>query len=264
MEKKDLRGKKILITGAAGGFGQEFIRQFLEMGSQLILTGRNKSKLEATAKESTSSLPDVQGKILGLIEADFEDTKNCDEVYRRCMTITHEVDMLVNNAGIITYGNFYDVPRDKWESLVQIDLLSAMRLTYLFLPSMLKNGQGHIVFMSSIAGFVGTMRSAAYSASKFGLNGFGMSLYGEVHSKGVDVTIICPFWADTPILASADYGSKPTKKMNRFFVDSAEDVIKESINGIRRRKLFVYPGKFAKIIRFGSRFITIIGNQKKG
>ncbi len=261
MAKKDLKDKKILITGATGGFGREFTKQLLKHGAHLILTGQNKAKLDELAGTFAGS---SEGKIIGLISVNLDSAKGCEELYKKSLEITPDIDILINNAGIIAYGGFHEVPMDTWQRLMEINLLSAMRLTYLFLPGMLKRKQGHIVLMSSVAGIVGTKKSAAYAASKFGMRGFGLSLYGEVRTNGIDVTIIYPFWADTPILESPDYGINPTKKVIRMVVDEADDVIKESIKGIRRRKLFVYPGPAAKVISFLNRFVQIIGNQGKG
>jgi short-subunit dehydrogenase len=262
MGKKDLKGKRILLTGATGGFGREFAIQLQELGAHLILSGRDKSKLDSIANQLGP--PDEGGGIIGLITANLSDRKGCEELYDRCLEMTPEIDILINNAGIMAYGDFHEVPQDKWEQLMEINLLSTMRLTYLFLPSMLKRRQGHIVLMSSVAGFAGSRQSSAYSASKFGMRGFGLSLYGEVHKKGIDVTILHPFWADTPILQSDDYGTIPTKKVIGIVVDKADAVIRESIKGIRKRKLSVYPGPTAKVLSFLNRFVQIIGSQGKG
>lgn len=254
--------KNILITGATGGFGQEFAKQLKHLGSQLILSGRDQTKLDSMAHYLGQS--STKGRIIGLINADLSDRKGCEELYNKCMGITSEIDVLINNAGVIAYGDFPEVPIDTWEKLMEINLLSSMRLTYLFLPNMLKRQKGHIVLMSSVAGIVGTRQSSAYSASKFGMRGFGLSLYGEVRKKGINVTIIYPFWADTPLLQSADYGSTPTHKVIRIVVDKSADVIEESIKGIRKKKLSVYPGHTAKVLHFLNRFVQIIGSQGKG
>jgi short-subunit dehydrogenase len=259
---KSLFGKKILITGATGGFGQEFAKQLHGLGAHLILSGRDKSKLDSISGHLGSS--NAGGRIIGLINANLSDKKGCEELHNRCLEITPDIDILINNAGIIAYGDFQEVPQDKWEQLMEINLLSTMRLTYMFLPAMLKKKQGHIVLMSSVAGFIGTKNSTVYAASKFGIRGFGLSLYEEVHHKGIHVTILYPFWADTPLLQSEDYGGKSTKKVIKIVVDKADHVIKESIKGIRRNKLSVYPGPTAKVLHFLSKFVQIRGSQRKG
>ncbi|MGC8685222.1 MAG: SDR family NAD(P)-dependent oxidoreductase, partial [bacterium] len=193
---KSLKHKTVLITGATGGFGQEFAKQLYAHGAYLILTGRNTAKLDNIVKQL--SLIPSEGRIIGTISSDLSDRKGCEQLYSACKKLTTDLDVLINNAGIILYGKFHEVPIERWEKLMELNLLSTMRLTYLFLPDMLKRRQGHIVLMSSVAGFVGTSYSTAYAVSKFGIRGFGLSLYREVKSNGINVTIIYPFWADTP------------------------------------------------------------------
>ena len=87
---------------------------------------------------------------------DIASPQGCYDLYEKSSELAPEVDILINNAGIITYGDFPDVPQEKWEALMQVNLLAPMRLTYNFLPDMIKRGRGHLVFMSSVAGFVAT------------------------------------------------------------------------------------------------------------
>jgi short-subunit dehydrogenase len=259
---KSLSDKTVLITGATGGFGHEFARQLIGAGARIILSGRDEAKLgEIAARCSQERGP---GKVIGAITADLAGRAGCEELYTRCREITPDLDILINNAGSIAYGHFHEVPMDTWERLLETNLLSAMRLTYLFLPSMLERKIGHIVLMSSVAGFVGTRNSTAYSASKFGMRGFGLSLYSEVHRQGVDVTVLYPFWADTPILDSMDYGKESTGTVIKPLVDRADDVIRESLLGIRKRRLSVYPGPTAKVLHFFNKFVQLRGSQRKG
>lgn len=259
---KSLKHKTVLITGATGGFGKEFVRQLYIQGAHLILTGRDTIKLENIAKQ-VSQIPST-GRIIGTITSDLSDKDGCEKLYNACIKITPNLDILINNAGIIIYGRFHEIPIERWERLMELNLLSSMRLTYLFLPDMINRKQGHIVLMSSVAGFVGTANSTAYAASKFGIKGFGISLHKEVKSKGINVTIIYPFWADTPLLYSQDYGQSSAKRVIKIVVDKAESVVKESIKGIRNNKLSVYPGPSAKALHFLNKFIQITGTQRKG
>ncbi len=259
---KSLLGKKILLTGATGGFGNEFAKQLYELGAHLILSGRDKSKLDNLSSILEQS--PARGKVIGSISADLSVRTGCEELYKRCIEISPEIDMLINNAGVIAYGYFHEIPLNKWEQIMETNLLSAMRLSYLFLPAMLEKKQGHIVLMSSVAGFVGTKNSTAYAASKFGMRGFGLSLYDEVHPKGIDVTILYPFWADTPLLQSEDYSNKSTKRVIKIVVDKADNVVRESIKGIRKNKLSVYPGPTAKVLQLLNKFVQLRGSQRKG
>jgi short-subunit dehydrogenase len=93
------------------------------------------------------------------------------------------------------------------------------------------------------------------------LRGFGTALSGELSKRGIKVTNIYPFWADTNILNSPSYGQKRAKRVPSFMIDSPEKVVGSAIGGIEKRKLHVYPGLFAKATWWLSKFWPIIGRQ---
>ena len=103
-------------------------------------------------------------------------------------------------AGIAVLGPQLAVPRDRWETLMQVNLLAPMRLCNGLVPGMVERGSGHIVNISSLAGWVGSHGMSAYCASKFGLRGFGESLAADLEGTGVNVTNVYPCFSRTPIL----------------------------------------------------------------
>jgi len=90
-------------------------------------------------------------------------------VHRKCEAISRDVDILLNNAGIINYGYYHEIPPAKVDLLMSVNLLAPMRLTHLFLPRMVARRSGQIVFMCSVAGYIPTSLGTPYSASKFGI-----------------------------------------------------------------------------------------------
>ncbi len=260
---KDLNGMTVLLTGAAGGIGKEYTRQLLELGCNLILTDFESDRLSAMAQEVLEGSRSSPGRILGLIEVDIANPQGCYDLYEKSSELAPEVDILINNAGIITYGDFSDVPQEKWEALMQVNLLAPMRLTYNFLPDMIKRGRGHLVFMSSVAGFVATSQGTPYSCSKFGLRGFGMALFGELKKNGVNVTNVYPWWVKTDLLKSPEYGTTKIDKLPLpgLLVDNPGKVVREIIRGIRRDKLHVYPGVYSKGAWFVSKIIPLVSRQ---
>jgi uncharacterized protein len=260
---KDLDGLNILITGAAGGIGREYARQFLNLGCNLILTDLDADRLAAVTRETLECSRPCRGRILGLVEVDISHPQGCKALYERSRELSGEVDMLINNAGIITYGDFQDVPQEQWETLMQVNLLAPMRLTFHFLPDMIRRGKGHLVFMSSVAGYVATSKGTPYSCSKFGLRGFGMSLSGELKDKGVDVTNIYPWWVKTDLLQSPEYGQVRIDKLPLpgLLIDKPDKVAREIINGIRKRRHHVYPGIYAKLAYHASRLTPMVSRQ---
>lgn len=252
----DLKGKKILLTGATGGFGAVFVRQLLEKGAHLVL-----SDLDREALGAMKASPGSPGKIIGTVPADLSSPQNCETFYSEVTAMAGPVDIIINNAGMLTYGFFHDTPVDSFYKLMQVNTLAPMHITSLFLKDMIKRKDGHIVFLSSVAGFVPTSFETTYSVSKFAIRGFSMALHGELSKMGISVTTVYPFWADTNILNSPSYGKKRAKRVPSLFVDSPELIVSAAIKGIEKRKLHVYPGFFAKATWWINKFWPLIGKQ---
>ena len=251
-----LQNKKILLTGANGGFGAEFTRQLLHKGAHLIL-----SDIDAESLKSKKTLFEPAGEIIDIIGADLSKSEGCEKLYSEVTEKAGKMDIVIHNAGMLTYGYFHDTPVDSLYKLMQVNTLAPMHITSLFLPDMLKRGDGHIVFLSSVAGFVPTSFETSYSVSKFALRGYGMALYGELSTMGISVTNIYPFWADTNILNSPSYGEKRAKRVPSFLIDSPEKIVNAAIRGIEKQKLHVYPSLFAKATWWASRIWPLIGRQ---
>ncbi len=252
-----LSNKKVLLTGAAGGFGAEFIRQLLKKGASLILADIDEKMLA----DKASSLSSSYGKVIECIGADLSTPAGCEALYAEAVAKAGDIDIVINNAGILTYGYYHEGPVDRLYKLMQVNTISPMHLASLFLPNMLQRGSGHLVFMSSVAGYVATSFETAYSTSKFALRGFGMALHGEVAKKGISVTNIYPFWANTNILNSPSYGQKQAKRVPSIMIDSPEKIISAAINGIEKQKLHVYPGFFAKATWWITKLWPLTGRQ---
>jgi short-subunit dehydrogenase len=251
-----LKNKKILLTGAAGGFGAEFTRQLLQKGAPLIL-----SDIDEEGLKSKKALSESPGKIIDIVGADLSKPEGCEKLYSETKKKAGNMDIIIHNAGMLTYGYFHDAPVESFYKIMQVNTLSPMHITSLFVPDMLQRSTGHIVFLSSVAGFIPTSFETSYSVSKFALRGYGMALYGELSKMGISVTNIYPVWADTNILNSPSYGRKRAKRVPSFLIDSPEKIVKAAIRGIEKQKLHVYPGFFAKATWWANKIWPMIGQQ---
>lgn len=251
----ELHGKTILITGAAGGFGREMIRQFLRAGSLLVLSDRELPAIHAAAADVARGLGAVPGRVLGYVAADLASTAGCEQLHRQTTALVPELDILVNNAGLGLGGAFVDTPRASWERLMQVNLLAPMRLTALFLPAMVVRRSGHIVNIASVAGLVGSGGLAAYSTSKFGLRGFSEALAEELAQHDVGVTTLFPFFARTPILDSEHHGDAGTLALPDWMIGDPAAIIAELVAGVRAGRREVIPGPIAKQIAFAKRYV---------
>ncbi len=261
--RKSISQKVVVVTGAAGGFGQEFIKQFLEQGAYLILTDMNKDNLEKVSSEIYHSIPNCKGKILGVFASDLSTKAGCEQTYSNAIAISPQIDILINNAGLINYGFFHEIPLEKWERLMQVNVMAVMYLSHSFMKYFVTKGSGHIMNISSVSGFIATSKGAPYSTSKFALRGFGMALHNEAKEFGINVTNVYPFYSPTPLLNTQSDGSSETKTTPKFLLDSPQLIVRSAIKGLRRNKLHVYPGMLSHLIYMGTKFWPIVGNLAK-
>lgn len=246
----NIQGKTILVTGAAGGFGQQFIRQSLAAGGKLILTDRQGSSLEACARMLHEEVG--SGEIVQCIESDLSTSEGCTAL---AQSVTQLPDILINNAGLGNFGRFDEIPTAQWERLMQVNLLAPMRLTSLFLPEMIARRSGHIVNISSVAGWIGMAGLAAYSASKYGLRGFSESLTEELAPYNIHVTTVFPFYSRTPILDSPRFGSLAAAELPESMTSDPAQVIREVMEGIRINKAHVFPDPTARRLHWIKRLV---------
>jgi short-subunit dehydrogenase len=260
---KNISQKVILITGAAGGFGQEFTKQLLEQGSFLILTDINNEQLQKCSSEIFKSLPSCKGKILGTFSSDLSSKNGCEEAFKKAQAISSSIDILINNAGLVNYGAFHEIPIEKWEQLMQVNLMAPMYLSHHYLNAFNKKGNGHIVNIDSVSGYIATAYGAPYSTSKFGLRGFGMALHAEAKEFGIHVTNVYPFYSPTPLLNTKTEGNFNTPKTPSFLYSSPKTIVSAAINGLRNNKLHVYPGIISKFLYNAIKFWPIVGSLAK-
>lgn len=242
----DFRNKKILITGATGGLGREMVSQFSELGGNLYITDLSEESLNILKNRFSNA-------VYGGFGVDLSNHDGCEELYSRVTREFGTPDILINNAGIATLGRFSDTPVEKWEAVININLFAPMRLTHKFLKDMVRRKSGNIVNISSVAGLVASAGLAAYSTSKFGIRAFGEAIYHEYRTLGIGVTNLYPFFTDTPILRSEQFGFKENKMIPGFLLSSPEEVIRVLIGGLREGKLHVYPGLISRTMEFLTR-----------
>lgn len=247
---KNLTDSVVLITGAAGGFGQSLTRLLLREGCRLILADLSRGAVVAAAEAAAGAVPGAHGRIIGFIAADLATPEGAGQLHREALAVSPRVDMLVNNAGIGMSGRIDHIPQAKWERLMQINLLAPMRLTALLLPAMIDRRGGHIVNICSAASLLGAPGLSVYNTSKFGLRGFSESLAHDVRRHGVDVTAIYPFFSRTPILESEQFGEGRTLKLPDRLITDPDKIMAALVEGIKRRRLHVYPDPMARRIHF--------------
>ena len=227
---KFLQGRNAIVTGASRGIGVHIARALAGEGVNLTLAARSTDELNAVRDEI--SRMGVEAIAIRC------DVSNPDE---RAALVMHSeaelgpTDLLINNAGIETAGNFHMADPAALDRILDVNLTAPMHLIRQVLPGMLQRGRGHIVNISSAAGKTGAPFVGAYSASKHGLVGLTHSLRAEYHDAPVGFSVVCPaFVTDTGMYDRWERGGVSAPKIVGHC--SPDAVAKATIRAITKNK----------------------------
>jgi len=189
----ELKGKVVLVTGASSGFGMDAARLFAYEGCSVVLAARRIDRLQELAASIQA-----QGGEAFAVPVDVADREEIEIMVDTVLDIYGRVDILFNNAGFgrLAWLENMSAERDI-EMQIAVNLLGVIQVSHAVLPGMLKRRSGHIINMSSVAGWIAPPTYAIYSASKYGVRGFTDALRREVQPFGVHVSGIYPGPAQT-------------------------------------------------------------------
>ncbi len=186
-----VRGKVALITGSSRGFGLALAERFARAGARVVLTARDADALlraKAILLERGAAL---ESDIL-LLPCDLRERDEVAALLQKVRERFGRVDVLVNNAGVISVGPVESQPVEAFENAIRSNYLSMVYTSMGVLPGMLARGDGAVVNIASIGGKVAVPHLLPYSGSKFAAVGFSQGLHAEVRAKGVRVTTVTP------------------------------------------------------------------------
>ncbi len=232
MNIDNLSGKTAVVTGAAGGIGAEITRLLGELEMNLVLSDIDRPGLEQLAR----SLPLEPLAV----PADITDRKQVKDLFLRAEQRFGAVHVLVNSAGIIRPALFEYASYEDIDLQVNVNLTGVINVTREAIPFLKKSAPSHIVTISSLAGIVPETYSALYTAAKFALRGFGLTLNLELRRHSIRVSTIFPDSVDTPMLRyEAKHGGSPLTFLDppHEAVDVARAVLKALKTG--RSELYV-------------------------
>lgn len=250
----DLNDKLVLLTGATGGFGAHFTSKLLDAGARLIITDKDPGLLDGLCDRHAKD----DDRIEAVVTADLSGLAGCRDLYQAVADRDVVPDIIVNNAGIAVAGRLDHVPSARWEALMQINLLAPMRITSAFLPAMIRRGSGHVVNISSLAGWVGSPGIASYCAAKFGLRGFGEALALDLADHGIRVSTAYPAFSDTPILDSEQFGFEEPREVPRDILTDPADVAARILEGVRQDKTHIFPDRTSLVTQYIARFLPAL------
>ena len=200
MANDPLAGKVVWITGASSGIGRSLALAFAAAGARLILSARRPEALAEVQR--ACGVADVR-----LVPFDLAALDGIPARATEALACFGHVDIMVHNAGFAVRDRVTNTSRDVHERILRTNYLGPALLTQALLPSMLEQGGGHFVVISSLSGKYGGPLLAAYAASKHALHGFFESLRAEEHERGIVVTMVVPGFIKTEITAHALTGS---------------------------------------------------------
>ena len=245
----------IVITGASDGIGAEIARQIARSDkaqAQLVLAARNAQGLQAVAAECQGL-----GAAVLVVPTDVSDPAACRALIAQSVAHFGGLDVLINNAGISAHALFSDVQEQDlawYETLMRVNLWGSVWCTHAALP-FLKQRQGRIVAVSSLAGLVGVPGRTAYSATKFAMTGFFEALRTELIGSGVSVTTAYPGVVNTQIryhgynAKGQAAGVSGLKEDGAMSVQTCAALIIEGMMLREREVVMTFKGKIGRFIK---------------
>ncbi len=189
----EFAGKVALVTGGSKGIGRACAYAFAEEGANVAVTGRTLDELEATAAQ----VREIGTEAL-VCQSDFTDREQVAGIVPSVLDKFGRIDVLVNNAAIIHPRiDLVDLDDEVWYDVIEVNLNATAMLTKAAIPSMVKQGGGTIINISSIGGRTGGRGRSAYRVTKSALISLTQSLAAELHEHGINVNAICPGGTDT-------------------------------------------------------------------
>ncbi len=178
----------VVITGASRGIGAAIARRLAKSGAHLVLTGRDRAKLQSVADQAISAGGTAEAHL-----CDLRDPSQIESLAKTVLSQHGRCDVLINNAGLGRFGEpLHTLEPSEWDRILETNLRAPYLLVRAFAPAMIAAGGGHIINISSLAGRNPLPNAAAYAASKWGLNGLMYSVAEELRPHKIRVSLIAP------------------------------------------------------------------------
>jgi len=191
----ELKGRKAIVTGSTAGIGRAIAEGLARAGARVVINGRTQERVDAALREIRARLPGVE---LAGVAADVATAEGCAQL------IAHapDADILINNAGTARPNNFFDQTDQEWLDLLQLNVLSAVRLSRHYIPKMTARGWGRVVFISSESALNIPKEMIDYGVTKTALLAVSRGLAELVAGSGVTVNAVLPGPTDSEILSN--------------------------------------------------------------
>lgn len=229
----------VLITGASSGIGYEFSKLFAEKGYSLVITARREDRLKELKKMYPESRIEV-------IPYDLGSETGAEYLYSEIKKKNIKVDILINNAGLGLFGEFYETDIEKEKKIIDLNIKALIELSKYFLREMLERNSGKILNVASIAAFQPGPYMSVYYASKAFVVSFTEAVRNEIRKTGVSMSALCP----GPVVTEFEKSSELTKSklFSKIKPITAEKVAYAGYKGLMKNRAIIIPGFFNRFV----------------
>jgi len=191
----EIAGRHILVTGGASGIGRQMAKKLVALGGRVSVWDIHQENLDKVVAELNAA---AREPAHGFV-CDVSKRANVYRVAEETKAAGGAVDILINNAGVVSGKRIVETPDEKIEATFAVNTLSLFWTAKAFLPQMIEHNRGHVVTIASASSLIGVPKLADYAASKWAAMAFDESLRAELRQSAPDVmtTVVCPFYIDT-------------------------------------------------------------------
>jgi short-subunit dehydrogenase len=241
----NFRGKRALVTGAAGGIGRAIALELAREGADLFLVDIDEVRPRVSVEEAEKTGAKTAFQICDISRPD-----QVSACVAACLATYSGLDILINSAGVLRYGAPYSGDKEAWNTVISVNLLAPIQFTIELLPSLIAQEESHILNVCSIVGLVPARKLASYQTSKFGLVGFSLAMRHAYFEQNVGVTALCPGLVDTSMLE--EMGPRWLNQAIRIGpllpISSPDEIARHAIASMRKNRSIVIPSLFGKLL----------------
>ncbi len=230
-------GKKVVITGAAGGIGKALAFLFADSGATVVLFDVKGPELEKTAEEVAD---ESRCKVYSR-QVDVSDYDAFETAVQESIHCTGLLDIFINNAGIGMAGDFINSTKEEINRITSVNYLGMIYGSRIILAHFYRQGYGHLVNMASVAGLYGFPRMSLYCGTKFGIIGFTQAVRFEAQRHGIDVSLALPSTTDTPLILDKIAEEEIPGILMAIPLCKTQDVATAIYKGIGKKKFLIFP-----------------------